>query len=81
MTQQELYEFYDGQQTRENEAKAIRKEIKEGMEAYATNNECCPKALAEGYKLWKKIQKNRQNAATEEFEKDKIAELLLQEAQ
>jgi len=78
-TKQELQEFYSGISAREEEIAGIKAEIKEAFSAFSTNKEMDPKALKEGFKVYKKLQADRQNAEAEEFLRDKVVDILISE--
>jgi uncharacterized protein (UPF0335 family) len=78
-TKQQLTDFYEGLLAREEEIAGIRDEIKEGIEAFATNTETDKKALKEGFKVFKRLREDRQNAEAEEFLRDKVVDILISE--
>ena len=58
--------------------KDLKEEIKDSISTFCEENDQYePKAIKNGYKFFKKLTNDHQEAVSEEFMRDKIVELLI----
>lgn len=63
---------------REGEIKDLRIEIKDAFENFCEEHEQFqPKTMKEGYRFFKKLAKDKSSCVDEEFQRDKVVEILI----
>jgi arginine deiminase len=74
----EILGLFDELQSRENEIKELRQEIKDAIELFCEKNDKFePKAIKDSFKLYKSISKDKSKTVDLEFQKDQIFEYLI----
>ena len=73
-----IFNLFEDLANLDEEIKEMRADIKERVEAFCENNdEFEPKAIKEAYRFFKKLTKDKSSTVDEEFQRDKLVELLI----
>lgn len=77
MTASELQAFFEDRMTREEDIKGLRDEMKEALDSFCSSMNSDKKAVSMAYRLFKHLQKDRQDAEAVQYEFDCLAELII----
>lgn len=75
---EEILTLFENLADREQTIKELRAEIKESIEDFCEEyNDFEPKAVKEAYKVFKNLSKDKSATTDQEFQRDKIVEILI----
>lgn len=76
--EQGILNLFEQIANREEEIRETRQEIKDAIEQFCEEfDQFEPKVIKDGYRFFKKLAKDKSTATDEEFQRDKIVELLI----
>ena len=75
---EKLLNLFSELSDREDSIKSIRQEMKDAIEIFCEeHDECEIKSVKEAYRVYKKFTKDRTEAVNQEFQRDKLVDILM----